>query len=105
MKLSHALYLPYPGYLGTVARRSILMWLLLRLLLFVFLLVATRSSSVAIRVPTFGMPVLFVRLDRQLFRELLLPANLGASELWFWAVSLSVVLGLDLAAALLLGPG
>jgi hypothetical protein len=104
MKLSHALYLPYPGYLGRVVRRSILMWLLLRMMLIV-LFAWLGGFNEALRVPTYGMAALLVRIDRQLFRELLLPANLGASELWFWAVSLSVVIGLDLAATLLLGPG
>jgi hypothetical protein len=103
MPLVHSLRLPYPPYLRIIVRRSAVLWLLVRLLLVVALLPFVGRE--AVHQATWGVPVLLVWLDRRFFRELLLPANLAASELWFWGASLGVVGGLDVLAAVLLQSG
>ncbi|HET8654496.1 MAG TPA: hypothetical protein VFL93_03095 [Longimicrobiaceae bacterium] len=102
--LPHALRLPYPGYLAVVVRRSAVTWLLVRLFCFIVLGVILSDFSASVRQPTWGVPALLVWLDRRRFHELLLHANLGASELWFWAASLATVFALDTAAAIVLRP-
>lgn len=97
----HTLRLPHPAYLRTVILRSALMWLLVRLFMVAALWVVIGFEA-ALHQPSLGVPALLVWLDRRFFREQLLPANLGASEFWFWTSSLTVVLSLDLLAAVLL---
>lgn len=103
VSLTRALGLPYPAYLRVAFWRTVLMWALARLFVFSFLALGLRVGlEESLRQPVLGLPALFVWLDRRFYHELLLPANLGASELWFWAVSLSTALTLDVAAAILL---
>jgi hypothetical protein len=104
MPLPHSLSLPYPGYLAIVARRTAVMWLLARIFVFAYLVLVVRvDPAYALRQPVLGAPALFIWLDRRFYHETLLPANLGAAEVWFWIVSLAAALGLDLAAAIVLG--
>jgi hypothetical protein len=93
-----ALRLPYPGYLVRVVRMSAGMWLLVRLFAFLVVALATEVSLDAAIQATYGIPALLVWIDRKRSHELLLHANLGASELWFWGVSLASALALDFAA-------
>lgn len=78
------------------------MWILLRLLVFVllFLLIGIEAAA---HQPLMGVPAVLVWLDRRIFREELLPANLGAAEGWFWAASIITAIGLDVVAELVLG--
>lgn len=102
MELARALRLPYPRYLATVVFRSAALWLLLRLFLAVGLFYFLGPA--ALLIPATGIPAVLVWIDRRNARELLLHANLGASELWFWAAALLPALLLDVAAHLLLAP-
>jgi hypothetical protein len=97
-----ALRLPYPGYLLRVIRMSAGMWFLVRLLAFLVVALATHLGLTAAIQATYGIPALLVWIDRKRSHELLLHANLGASELWFWGVSLVAVFALDFAANALL---
>jgi hypothetical protein len=103
MSLAHTLRLPYPGYLRIVLWKSAGMWLLTRMLLFAFFAIVFQVGIAAALQPTWGLPSLLVWLERKRCHEQLLHANLGASELWFWAVSLLTVFTLDAAATVLLG--
>lgn len=94
MKRSASLGLPYPGYLWILLRKSVLMWLLVALLLFVLFKTA---------IPSLGVPALLVWLDRRHAREQLLQWNLGASDIWLWGVPLLTAGVLDLALQLFLG--
>jgi hypothetical protein len=79
------------------------MWLLLRLLaMLVLLWVGGIVPSEAAAFPSFGLPALLVYLDRIRSHELLLHANLAASEGWTWAASLLAALTLDAMAFALL---
>ena len=98
MSLARSLKLPYPGYLQTVVRKSAVMWLLVRFILFAFFLFVMGAGIAAVLQPTWGLPALLVWLDRKQAHEQLLHANLGASEGWIWAVSLLTVFALDFAA-------
>jgi hypothetical protein len=72
------------------------MWLLVRLLaMLVLFWVGGVGPSEAAAFPSFGLPALLVYLDRKRSHELLLHANLAASEGWIWAVSLLAALTLD----------
>lgn len=103
MSLPHALGLPYPRYLLVLARRTVLMWVLARVFVFCFLVLVVRvDPGSAVRQSVFGSPALFVWLDRRFYHEILLPANLGSAEGWFWFVSAAVAVGLDLLAAVVL---
>ena len=99
--MRQALRLPYPGYLWRLARMSAVMWLVVRVGVVVFLGLGLRMGPAALLQPTYGVPALLVWIDRKRSHEQLLHANLGASELWFWALSLAVVLLLDFAATAL----
>jgi hypothetical protein len=104
MSLVHTLGVPYPAYLLTVVRRTLVMWVLARLLVFVFLwLVVMVGAGSALRQPVLGAPAVFVWLDRRFYHEVLLPANLGSAEIWFWLAALAAAVGMDVAAALVLG--
>src|SRR5262245_54132590 len=61
--------LPYPPYLRTVATRSIALWILLELLIIAFEVV---TDLPVVPIPTFGLPAVFVWLDRTQAREHLL---------------------------------
>lgn len=101
MAIAHRLNLPHPRYLRTIVQRTVVMWVLLRLLIFVFLFMVVGLEAAAHQ-PAMGIPSLLVWLDRRIFREELLPANLGAAEGWFWAFSLTTALALDIVAEILL---
>ena len=102
MSIAQRLRLPFPGYLRTVASRTLWMWLLCRALVFVVLFFTTPAGfEASLRQPVLGVPALFVWLDRSFYHERLLPLNLGAAEGWFWAVSFAVALALDGLAELL----
>lgn len=101
MNPREALYLPYPGSLVSTALKSALLWLLLRLT-FLVIFSLLEQPEAGLHQPSLGIPAVLVWLDRRFYHEQLLPANLGASQLWFWATSLFVALGLDVGAALLL---
>lgn len=94
MKPSTSLGLPHPDYLWVLLRKSMLMWLLVEVLLFLLF----RSA-----IPSLGVPALLVWLDRRHAREQLLQWNLGASEIWLWGVPLLTAGVLDLALHLFLG--
>ena len=101
MNQREALYLPYPGLLVSTALKTALLWLLLRLMfLVIFWLLAQPEAG--LHQPGLGIPAVLVWLDRRFYHEQLLPANLGASEVWFWGTALVVALGLDVGAGLLL---
>ena len=102
MSLAHTLKLPDPGYLRTVLWKSAGMWLMIRLLLFAFFFFVFQVGMSAVLQPTWGLPALLVWMDRRRSHEQLLHANLGASEVWFWSVSLLTVFTLDAAATALL---
>jgi len=96
------LAIPYPGYLRRVAERTAVMWLLVRVFLALALWLSGLEFTETILAPTLGIPALLVWLDRRSGDELILQANLGASELWLTGGSLALVLLLDLLAHLLL---
>ena len=102
MRLCGGAGLPDPVYLRFLALRTALTWLLVRAVLFVVVWLLTGSASIAIRQPSLGLPALLVWFDRRHFREILLPANLGVRESWIGGACLTVAIGLDLLAALLL---
>ena len=101
MNLREPLYLPYPPFLTATALKSALLWLLLRLMFLVIFWLLEQPEA-GLHQPSLGIPALLVWLDRRFYHEQLLPANLGASELWFLGTALVVALGLDAAAGLLL---
>ena len=106
MTTAERLHLPYPAYLRFIAWRSGVIWLLVRVALFLMVLFVSgfvpTSFLDALRQPSYGLPAILVWLDRRFFHEILLSANLGGWEGWIWVVSLAVSLGLDLLAAAIL---
>ncbi|MQA92677.1 MAG: hypothetical protein GEU90_21050 [Gemmatimonas sp.] len=104
--------LPYPRYLGTVIRRSVLVWLLVRITYVVVLMAGVLSFGLlslpegisaglhpawTIRVFLVMVAAFLVWWDRRRSHELLLHANLGAAPGWFWTASLLTALVLDVA--------
>lgn len=84
------------------------MWVLSRLLFFFILLIGvgvagalhpTAVTHVILAVTT----SFFVWWDRRRARELLLHANLGAAEPWFWIASLLTASLMDLTTQALIG--
>ena len=111
-----SLRLPYPPYLWKVIRRSVGIWLLVRIA-YAFLMLAMAlfgllspadGSALALhpggaaRALLVAFAAALVWWDRRRFHELLLPANLGTWPGWFWAASLLVGLVLDVGLQTLL---
>lgn len=99
--------LPHPSYLRTVARNTVLLWVLGRLLVFAVLwptvgLEIALHPNAATRGLLIAVAALLVHWDRVFAHELLLPANLGGSPGWFWAASIGVGWALDLTVQALL---
>ena len=116
--MSHRLSrgLPYPHDLQRVACDSARLWLLVRVSYAVFLLLASlfglllfpEGISAALhpgwpaRILLIGLTGFLVWLDRRHSHELLLHANLGVSESWFWGVSMVSAAIVDATAQALL---
>ena len=112
-----SLRLPYPPYLWKVVRRSVGMWLLIRIAYVFVLMVAVMFGLLsfddglagalhplgAARVALVALAAAGVWFDRMRSHELLLPANLGAWPGWFWTASLLTGLVLDVVVQTLLG--
>lgn len=112
-----SLRLPYPPYLRIVVRRSLWLWLLLRVahagaivlavIFFGFPTVAEAAAqavrpTLVTRVVLVGLVAVLVWWDRRRSRELLLHANLAASPVWFVAASMVAALVAELAVEVLL---
>lgn len=115
--MAASLRLPYPPYLRKVIRRSVAMWILVRIA-YAFVLMAAVMFGLlsfadglagalhplwATRVVLVALAAFGVWFDRSRSHELLLPANLGAWPGWFWTASLLTGLVLDVGIQTLLG--
>lgn len=105
--------LPYPPYLRTVIRRSVAIWLLVRIAYVIsFMAVAAFLRGIlspaeiialvlhppwATRLGLVAFAAVLVWWDRKLANELLLPANLGVWPGWYWTASLLSAQVLDVA--------
>lgn len=109
--------LPYPPYLWRVVRRGAGIWLLVRSAYVVVLMVGVGAfdlfpsaegaalvvhPSGATRAALVTITAILVWWDRRRSHELLLSANLGAWEGWFWTASLLGALAMDMAVQSLL---
>jgi hypothetical protein len=110
--------LPYPPYLRKVIRRSMAMWILVRIAYVMAFMAAAAFLGVllspaelialvvhppwATRLGLVAFAALLVWWDRKLAHELLLPANLGAWPGWFWTASLLSALVLDVVVQTIL---
>jgi hypothetical protein len=112
-----SLHLPYPPYLWNVIRRSVGIWLLVRI---AYAGVIMAAAAVGLLPPADGvvlalhplwatrvllvvLAAFLVWFDRSRAHELLLPANLGAWPGWFWTASLLTALVLDVVVQAVLG--
>jgi hypothetical protein len=114
--MAASIRLPYPPYLRKVIRRSVAMWILVRIAYVGVLLAAAASGllppdeAVALvlhplwptRAVLVALAAHLVWWDRRLAHELLLPANLGAWPGWFWTASVFTALVLDVVVQALL---
>ena len=114
--IAASLRLPYPPYLWGVIRRSVGIWLLVRVAyaglmvaMELFGLLPTDEGTALALHPLWAARAVLVALaavlvwwDRRRSHELLLPANLGAWPGWFWTASLLTALVLDVGIQALL---
>lgn len=115
--LQHRVGLPYPPSLREVIRRSVWMWLLVRILSIAVIVAAAAFLDIlppgeavaaalhpvwAIRAGLVALAAVLVWIDRTRFHELLLPANLGVWPGWFWIASLLAAGVMDVAVQTLL---
>lgn len=114
--MAASLRLPYPPYLRNVVRRSVGIWLLVRMAYIGVLMAAAASDLLplaegvalalhplrATRAVLVALAAFLVWWDRMRAHELLLPANLGAWPGWFWTASLLTALVLDVVIQALL---
>jgi hypothetical protein len=114
--LAASLRLPYPSYLWKVVRRSVVMWLLVRIAYAGVIMAAVAYGLIPpegiaevlhpvwpTRILLVALTAFFVWWDRRRAHELLLPANLGAWAGWFWTGSLLAALVVDVAVQAVLG--
>lgn len=99
--------LPYPPYLWKVACRSALVWVPVRIAAFIVMWWADGFSAAlhpvgGARAGIVVLTAYAVWWDRRIARELLLPANLGARPVWFWAASLLAAAAMDVVVQALL---
>lgn len=117
-RVAASMRLPYPPYLRQVVRRSVGMWLLVRIayvfvlmaaMMFLGLLSFAEGTAAALhpggaaRAVLVALTAVLVWWDRKRSHELLLSANLGVWPGWFWAASMLIALVLDVAVQTVLG--
>jgi hypothetical protein len=114
--MAASIRLPYPPYLWKVIRRSVGIWLLVRIAYAGVVMAAAAFGLLppgegialalhplrAARALLVALAAVLVWWDRMRAHELLLPANLGSWPGWFWTGSLLTGLVLDVAIQALL---
>ncbi len=97
---------PYPPDFWRVVRISALFWVLSRLVIASILALSGGTSAAlqlswSARALLVVLTAILVWWDRRRAHELLLHANLGAAEGWFWAGSAATAAVLDVATQVL----